>query len=96
MHELARNPLEALLRLIAAAAPNSWYPGRFASESNFPLSRLNYLLEHLWLDGLLEKGENSAESGATFDSRASASSVPNARPPMVASAVRVSVKTMPS
>jgi membrane associated rhomboid family serine protease len=63
MTDQARNPLESLLRRIAAAAPDSWYPRRFAKEKDFPERRLEFLLEHLRLDGLLEKGDTTAESG---------------------------------
>ncbi len=59
----AMNPLEAVLRLIAAAAPQPWFPRQHAAKTGFPLERLHYLLELLWLDGLLQKGGGSPETG---------------------------------
>jgi membrane associated rhomboid family serine protease len=52
-----------VLRIIAAAAPHSWYPRPYAEQTGFPLDVLLYLLEHLWLDGLLQKGETT-QAGA--------------------------------
>jgi rhomboid protease GluP len=48
------NPFEAILRHIAAAAPQPWYPRAYAKERGVELEALTYVLEHLWLDGLLK------------------------------------------
>ena len=63
MSEEPMSALEAVLRLIAAAAPQPWYPRLHAEKSGFPLDQLHYLVEHLWLDGLLRKGGGSPETG---------------------------------
>jgi membrane associated rhomboid family serine protease len=47
------SPLEEVLRQIAAAAPQPWYPRAFAKEHGAELDRLASLLEHLWLEGLI-------------------------------------------
>jgi membrane associated rhomboid family serine protease len=60
----AVHPLEGFLRLIADAAPEPWYPRVYAQTKRIPLESINYYLEHLWLDGLLEKGAGTAETGA--------------------------------
>jgi membrane associated rhomboid family serine protease len=59
MNEDEMGPLEKLLRMIAAAAPQPWYPRQYAETTRFPLDVLLYYLEHLWLDGLLQKGDMS-------------------------------------
>ena len=61
MNENEMSPLEKVLRLIAAAAPQPWFPRRYAEQTRFPLDVLLYYLEHLWLDGLLRRGEATAE-----------------------------------
>jgi membrane associated rhomboid family serine protease len=48
------SPLEAILRRIAAAAPGPWYPRAYAKERGVEVDGLTYLLEHLWLDGLIQ------------------------------------------
>ncbi len=48
------SPFEAVLRRIAAVAPEPWYPRAFAKERGAELDGLTYLLEHLWLDGLIQ------------------------------------------
>ncbi len=63
MSEESMHPLEVVLRLIAAAAPQPWYPRLHAEKSGFPLDRLHYFVEHLWLDGLLRKGGGTPETG---------------------------------
>ncbi|HZY85248.1 MAG TPA: rhomboid family intramembrane serine protease [Gemmataceae bacterium] len=47
------SPFEAILRQIAAVAPQPWYPRAFAKERGVELGGLTYLLEHLWLDRLI-------------------------------------------
>ena len=63
MSEAARSPWEAVLRIVAAAAPQPWYPRLHAEKTGVSLDSINYLLEHLWLDGLLEKGGTTPETG---------------------------------
>src|SRR5271157_6188121 len=55
--------LEALLRLIAKAAPQSWHPRLYAERQGLPPDALDEYLEVLYLDGLLEKGEGSEQTG---------------------------------
>jgi rhomboid protease GluP len=54
MSQERMSPFEAVLRRIAAAAPQPWYPRAFAKERGMDLGGLTYLLEHLWLDGLIQ------------------------------------------
>lgn len=61
MTAVAMNPLEAILRLIAQAEPQSWYPRSYAEASGVPLDSIHYYLEHLYLDGLVVKGETSPD-----------------------------------
>jgi membrane associated rhomboid family serine protease len=53
MSQVQINPFEAILRRIAAAAPEPWYPRAFAKERGLELDGLTYLLEYLWLEGLI-------------------------------------------
>jgi membrane associated rhomboid family serine protease len=65
MNAVEMSPLEAILRHIAAAAPRPWYPRAFARERSVPLESLNFFLEFLWLEGLLQKADaGTAETGA--------------------------------
>jgi membrane associated rhomboid family serine protease len=66
MNDAARNPLEALLRLCAAAAPEPWYPRAYARDTGVDLDRLGDGLEDLWLDGLIDKTRGSKEAGPGF------------------------------
>jgi membrane associated rhomboid family serine protease len=55
--------LEALLQLIGRAAPQSWYPRAYIEAQGLPPDALNEYLEHLYLDGLVEKGQVSEQTG---------------------------------
>jgi membrane associated rhomboid family serine protease len=53
MSQERMSPFEAVLRRIAAAAPQPWYPRAYAKERGVELGHIAYLLEFLWLDGLV-------------------------------------------
>jgi len=55
--------LEALLRLCAAEDPRPWYPRAWAKSAGMSPERMYYFLENLWLDGLVQKAEGTAETG---------------------------------
>jgi rhomboid protease GluP len=55
--------LEAMLRLIGRDAPRSWHPRLHAEAQGLPLNAFDEILELLYLDGLVEKGESSAQTG---------------------------------
>jgi membrane associated rhomboid family serine protease len=63
MNEASVNPLEAILRLCAAAAPQPWYPRQYAKSSGIDLAELNDPLERLWLEGLIRKAPGAGETG---------------------------------
>lgn len=56
--------LEDLLKLIGQAGPGGWYPQAFAESSGVSLDSVYYLLEHLYLDGLVEKGDSDPDRGS--------------------------------
>jgi membrane associated rhomboid family serine protease len=66
MNDISLNPLEAILRLCAAAAPEPWYPRVYAKNSGEDLDRLGDCLEDLWLDGLVERARGRTETGPGF------------------------------
>jgi membrane associated rhomboid family serine protease len=47
------DPLEDVLRRVAAASPRPWYPREFAKATGIPLSEVAIDVEFLWLEGLL-------------------------------------------
>src|SRR5947208_1219339 len=53
MSKLNMNPLEAILKLCAEAAPNPWYPSVFAQTSGIPRAQLDPHLDTLRLGGLI-------------------------------------------
>jgi rhomboid protease GluP len=63
MNEERLNPLEAILRMCAAAAPGPWYPRAYAKSTGVPWEGMVYYLEHLWLDGLIVRAEGSDATG---------------------------------
>ena len=63
MSESGLNPLESILRLCAAAAPEPWYPRLFAKQSGVDAQALGLCLEELWLSGLIEKSPGNDETG---------------------------------
>jgi membrane associated rhomboid family serine protease len=63
MSSVATNPREVLLQLCAEAAPEPWYPRLFAKSQNRDLAPLVDQLEEMWLDGLIEKGPGTPETG---------------------------------
>jgi membrane associated rhomboid family serine protease len=66
MNDVSLNPLEAILRLCAAAAPEPWYPRVYAKDTGVDLDRLGDCLEDLWLDGLIERAGGGKETGPGF------------------------------
>ena len=63
MNEDGLHPLESILRLCAAAAPEPWYPRLFAKQEGVDRQELSRCLEELWQSGLIEKGKGDAENG---------------------------------
>jgi rhomboid protease GluP len=63
MSQHATEPREQLLRLVAAAAPEPWYPGPYVEKHKVDPAALFALLEELYLDGLIEKGPRSRQMG---------------------------------
>src|SRR5262249_18387592 len=57
------NPLESILRLCAASAPEPWYPRLYAKQSGVDSQALGLCLEELWLSGLIEKSPGNGETG---------------------------------
>jgi membrane associated rhomboid family serine protease len=63
MSKSATSPLEQVLRLCAKSAPEPWYPRVFARETETSKEYLSEIIEHLLLDGLLERTTGSDETG---------------------------------
>lgn len=63
MSEDGLHPFETILRLCAAAAPEPWYPRLFAKQEGVDRQALGRYLEELWLSGLIERSNGSAEKG---------------------------------
>jgi rhomboid protease GluP len=63
MSDATPEPLEQVLRLCAAAAPEPWYPRLYVQKHKIDPMALDPLLEELWLDGLIEKAGASPETG---------------------------------
>jgi membrane associated rhomboid family serine protease len=63
MSEAVLNPLESILRMCAAAAPEPWYPRLYARQSDVDPRTLGSCLEELWLQGLIEKTAGTNETG---------------------------------
>jgi rhomboid protease GluP len=57
------HPFEAILRMCARTAPQPWYPRLYAQSVGMSQDALYRYLEDLWLDGLVRKGEGTAETG---------------------------------
>ena len=49
--------------MCAAAWPKPWHPPPYAQSAGIPQDQLYYYIENLWLDGLVQKAEGSAETG---------------------------------
>jgi membrane associated rhomboid family serine protease len=65
MSRTETNPLEHVLRLIAAMAPRPWYPRVYARDYGVSLDDLNDCLKILWNEGLVVKADSgSASTGA--------------------------------
>ncbi len=58
--------LLALLRLIAAAAPNPWYPSEYARNTNIPRDSLDVLLEKLRLGGMIRLTDWTQDYGQGY------------------------------
>lgn len=63
MSEDNLHPLEMILRLCAAAAPEPWYPRLYAKEEGVDRKILGQCLEELWQSGLIERGQGGPEKG---------------------------------
>lgn len=63
MSEAGLHPLETILRLCAAAAPEPWYPRLFAKQQGVDRHALGQCLEELWLSGLIERADGGPEKG---------------------------------
>lgn len=63
MSEDILHPLESILRLIASAAPEPWYPRLFAKQEGVDRQELSYSLEELYLSGLIEKEKGDDDRG---------------------------------
>jgi rhomboid protease GluP len=63
MIEAGLHPLESILRLCAAAAPEPWYPRLFAMQEGVDRQALGLCLEELWLSGLIERTDGGPEKG---------------------------------
>jgi rhomboid protease GluP len=61
--QVQMDPLEVILRLIAQAAPRSWFPKAFAQERKADINQLYYFLELLHLEGLITRGESDSTAG---------------------------------
>jgi rhomboid protease GluP len=57
------HPLESILRMCAAAAPEPWYPRLFLKQGGVNPQALSYCLEELWLSGLIERADGGPEKG---------------------------------
>jgi rhomboid protease GluP len=63
MSEDGLHPLETILRLCAAAAPEPWYPRLFAKQAGIDPHALGRCLEELWMSGLIERADGGPEKG---------------------------------
>ncbi len=53
MSNIPPNPLESILRLCAAKAPDPWYPSGYAKETGTPRDSLDPYLDQLRMAGLV-------------------------------------------
>jgi rhomboid protease GluP len=63
MREDGLHPLEQILRMCAAAAPEPWYPRLYAKQAEVDTRELGQCLEELWLSGLIERSRGTEETG---------------------------------
>src|SRR5262245_29401281 len=64
MSQTREHPLEAVLHLIAAAAPEPWRYQQHARQHGFDPAGVETVLELLWLEGLIRReGATSPEAG---------------------------------
>jgi rhomboid protease GluP len=63
MSEDHLHPLESILRMCAAAAPEPWYPRLFAKQEGVNPQALSHCLEELWISGLIERTDGDPEKG---------------------------------
>jgi rhomboid protease GluP len=63
MSDARMNPFEEVLRHCAGAAPQPWYPRVFARQKKVSKEDLSETIEHLLLDGLLERTSGNSETG---------------------------------
>src|SRR5262245_40526167 len=65
MSQATYHPLEEILRLIARNAPHPWYPRQFLRESRADPDQVSSILEHLALEGLIEKVRGGSLEGGS-------------------------------
>jgi membrane associated rhomboid family serine protease len=66
MSKASASPLETLLNIVAASAPDPWYPRRHAEETDVDPDVLGEVLEMAWLEKLVEKSGSGPETGPGF------------------------------
>jgi rhomboid protease GluP len=57
------HPLESILRMCAAAAPEPWYPRLFVKQEGVNPQAVSHCLEELWISGLIERADGGPEKG---------------------------------
>ncbi|HEY7329035.1 MAG TPA: rhomboid family intramembrane serine protease [Gemmataceae bacterium] len=57
------HPLETILHLCAAAAPEPWYPRLYVKQEGVDSQALAHHLEDLWMSGLIERSDGGPEKG---------------------------------
>jgi rhomboid protease GluP len=57
------HPLETILQLCAAAAPEPWYPRLYVKQEGVDSQALAHQLEDLWMSGLIERADGGPEKG---------------------------------
>ncbi len=63
MNEAEMSPLEQVLRMCAAAAPEPWYPREFVRQTRTSKDNLSLIIENLLLDGLVERTTGTEATG---------------------------------
>ena len=66
MPESSLNPLESILRLCAAKAPDPWYPSTYAKETGTPRDSLDPYLDQLRMAGLVRLTDWVAGQGQGY------------------------------
>ncbi len=63
MSEVSLHPLETILRMCEAAAPEPWYPRLYVKQEGVDPQSLSNYLEELWMSGLIERADGGPERG---------------------------------